>query len=415
MVDLLHNLVLPPDHILVSLDVVSLFTNVPHDLAITDVKKRWSRLRNDIPVPQAEFIKALNICFRASIFKFNGVNFAQQFGLPMGSLLSPILSDLVMDDLEQACLGLLSFKPPVFYRYVDDILTAVPRDSIIHLLHVFNNYHPRLQFTCETEHEGCISFLDVKIFNDNSTLLTDWFHIATWSQRYLNFRSHHPISYTIGTITNLVDRAIRLSDPIFHDKNLNLIYDVQRSNGYPHDLLCKHIRRRRLSVLAALDSNNNDTGALALADAGKKFISIPYVSGLFESLNWTLSKHNIRLVGTSNRDLSFLFDSGKDTLPFDNRSNVIYKIPCMNCNGVYIGQTYRQVGTRVKEHKKNVNEDVSRHTALTKHMVDLNHAFNYDNISILDEEPRSYKRLLLEMCHIGVCGPFKLGQFKTGR
>lgn len=208
------------------------------------------------------------------------------------------------------------------------------------------------------------------------------------------------MSYKIGTIINLVDRAIKLSDPIFHSKNLELIYKVLRLNDYAHDLLCKHIRFRHNSILATLDQNNNDSVSSDLEVPRKKFVSIPYVSGLFESLSRILSKYNIRLVGTNNSDLSFLFDSGKDKLPLENRSNVVYKIPCDDCNGVYIGQTYRQLRTRVKEHKYNIKEDVSRHTALTKHVTNHNHSFGYDNISILDEEPRSYKRLLLEMCNI---------------
>jgi len=44
----------------------------------------------------------------------------------MGSPLSPILADMVMDDLETASIRKLDFKVHVFYRYVDDIFMIIP-------------------------------------------------------------------------------------------------------------------------------------------------------------------------------------------------------------------------------------------------------------------------------------------------
>lgn len=43
----------------------------------------------------------------------------------MGSPLSPILADIVMDDLETQCLSSLSFKVLTYYRYVD-VFAIVP-------------------------------------------------------------------------------------------------------------------------------------------------------------------------------------------------------------------------------------------------------------------------------------------------
>ncbi|XP_046608717.1 uncharacterized protein LOC124299507 [Neodiprion virginianus] len=183
VVNAIRDLRLPADHILVSLDVVSLFTNVPQDLAIDAVKQRWHQLVDKIPVPLNELLKALHICFKAAIFKFNHNIYAQTYGLPMGSPLSPILSDLVLDDLEQYCLNKLDFKPPFFFRYVDDIITAVPSHKVAEMLSVFNSFHPRLQFTSELESNHQMSFLDVLIINNNQLIKTDWFHKATWSQR----------------------------------------------------------------------------------------------------------------------------------------------------------------------------------------------------------------------------------------
>lgn len=81
----------------------------------------------------------------------------------MGSPISPIFSDLVMTDLETECLSKLDFKPLFYFRYVDDILTCIPKDKIQQMLFIFNNYNDRLQFTYELESNNCLSFLDVLI------------------------------------------------------------------------------------------------------------------------------------------------------------------------------------------------------------------------------------------------------------
>ncbi|XP_046629061.1 uncharacterized protein LOC124309441 [Neodiprion virginianus] len=281
---------LPPNYTLISLDVVSLFTNVPQDLAIDAINSRWSQLSNNVPVPLRELINALNICVKATIFKFNNTNYAQTYGLPMGSPLSPILSDLVMDDLEQCCIKKLDFALPFYLRYVDDIITVAPNDKIETLLEVFNSFHPRLQFTIEPEINGRMSFLDVLIIDNNQLIKTDWYHKSTWSQSYLNYRSLHRRSYKTGMIYCLVDRAIRLSSSEFHNKNLSLIYDALPKNDYPALVLQKHIQKRHLSILSSNDFNHNDLGDVPVVP--KNFVSIPYLGGVSQCSNRHAEAYN---------------------------------------------------------------------------------------------------------------------------
>ena len=67
----------------------------------------------------------------------------------MGSPLSPILADLVIQVLENHILSNINIDIPVYYRYVDDILLVVPDillavpDNQIHvyiILDKFNSY-----------------------------------------------------------------------------------------------------------------------------------------------------------------------------------------------------------------------------------------------------------------------------------
>ncbi|EFN73570.1 hypothetical protein EAG_00077, partial [Camponotus floridanus] len=73
----------------------------------------------------------------------------QIFGTPMGSSLSPICADLVLQDPEEKVITMLHFDLPFFYRYVDDVVLMAPASCLDFLLQIFNSLHDRLQFEME--------------------------------------------------------------------------------------------------------------------------------------------------------------------------------------------------------------------------------------------------------------------------
>ena len=93
----------------------------------------------------------------------------------MGSPVAPHLADLVLEILQEEVIRKLGFPLPFFYRYVDDIITAVPIDKKCDILTKFNNYNDRLQFTLEEELNGRIAFLDVLCIRDGQAVKTDWY------------------------------------------------------------------------------------------------------------------------------------------------------------------------------------------------------------------------------------------------
>jgi len=202
----LKNIFISDNHILISLDVTSLFTNIPLDLTIKSIEKRWVHMSNNCMIPREEFLIALRLIFDSTYFIFDGVIYKQKFGTPMGSPLSPIISDLVMRDLEERALEKLDFSPSFYFRYVDDIAMTIPVDSVERTLNIFNSLHPRLQFTVEIGGE-LLNFLDIIIIKNNNHLEFNWYHKPTFSGRYLNYLSQHPISQKKGTIIGMVDRV----------------------------------------------------------------------------------------------------------------------------------------------------------------------------------------------------------------
>jgi len=213
--------------------VTSLFTNLPKELILNGIENRWNDIKNNTKLSLTQFLDVIEFLLTSACFTFNGNYFDQIHGSPMGSPLSPILADIVMDDLEINCLKKLDFTVHTYYRYVDDIFLIIPDKKLDNVVTTFNDYHPRLKFTYELENNNRLNFLDVMIVKTNNRLISDWYRKPTFSGRYINYYSNHPLQYKLNTITNLVDHAILLSDKQFHVDNLNLVKDILRGNGYP--------------------------------------------------------------------------------------------------------------------------------------------------------------------------------------
>jgi len=151
LVNGLRNVHLEENYKLISLDVVSLFTNIPVDLAMESVSNRWNYIKEYTDLPKLEFLLGVRFVLNSTYFIFNNTYYRQLFGTPMGSPLSPIIANIVMQDLENRALNTIGFTPPFYFRYVDDIITACPFNLVDHVLNIFNSFNPRLQFTIEVE------------------------------------------------------------------------------------------------------------------------------------------------------------------------------------------------------------------------------------------------------------------------
>ena len=142
------------DELLVSFDVVSLFTRIPTDLAVDVVRRR---LEEDDMLPDKtnltfdSVILLLDFGLKATYLVFRGCYYQQTFGSAMGSPVSVTVANLVMEEIEQKALSTFA-TPPMFYKmYVDDTLTALPMNTISTLHEHLNSSNPHIQFTVEVK------------------------------------------------------------------------------------------------------------------------------------------------------------------------------------------------------------------------------------------------------------------------
>ena len=85
----------------------------------------------------------------------------------------------------------------------------------------------------------------------------------------------------------------------------------------------------------------------------------------------------------------------KSKTPKFKQTDVIYSIPCNDCDKIYIGQTTQHLSDRINGHKYAKNP-----TALTNHRKNEKHDFDYNNTQILAIEKKQKKREILEMIYI---------------
>ena len=85
------------------------------------------------------------------ILKFTRSYYQQVFGTAMGSPVSTVFANMVMEDVEQRALATSLVKPFFWKRYVDDVISAVSGNEAERLLSHLNSVEPSIQFTLERE------------------------------------------------------------------------------------------------------------------------------------------------------------------------------------------------------------------------------------------------------------------------
>ena len=93
---------------LVSFNVVSLLTKIPD-----------ASLGQRTSLPVEDIIHLLSFCLKTTQFTYNGTYYQQVFGTAMGSPVSAVIANMVMEDVEQRALATSPVKPFFWKRYVD--------------------------------------------------------------------------------------------------------------------------------------------------------------------------------------------------------------------------------------------------------------------------------------------------------
>ena len=177
---------------LASLDVTSLFTNVPVERTIkiiADYIYRHDTLPG-LDIPEHIMCAMLRLCTTKSPFRCpQGKMYYQTDGVAMGSPLGVLFAQAFMAAVEDEVLGSMPEKPAIYCRYIDDIIIEVRgQDELQHLKSSLERVSG-LSFTVEESVEDKINFLDVSIDASGGPFITSVHRKPTDAGRCLNYKS----------------------------------------------------------------------------------------------------------------------------------------------------------------------------------------------------------------------------------
>ena len=111
---------LPEDTLLVTLDVTSLYANIPHKEGIKACEDLLNTRSIPIP-PTKDLCHLIHTILTTNNFTFNGSHYLQIHGTAMGTRMAPSYANIFMGHLEQSFLQTHPQQPLSWWRYIDKV------------------------------------------------------------------------------------------------------------------------------------------------------------------------------------------------------------------------------------------------------------------------------------------------------
>ena len=201
-----------PRGIVASLDVQSLFTNVPVKETV-DMLLNYVYENNEIHpprLPRYVLQQLLLACTTEAPFRSpDGKLYKQVDGVAMGSPLGVLFANAYMCYIEQEVLNDIHKKPYIYKRYIDDIFVQIDSEEQLQGLQQKLESASVLKFTYELGVNGKLPFLDVHLDISDGRHETTVYRKKTDGGRCLNALSECPAQYKRGVIRAYVRRAVK--------------------------------------------------------------------------------------------------------------------------------------------------------------------------------------------------------------
>lgn len=244
---------IPSNGILVSIDVVGLYPNIPQDEGMLAFKEAINDPKYDKGIVPTSFLMTLlQFVLTYNTFIFNSLYYIQEWGTAIGTKLAPVYANIFMGKLESMILKDFKGRPPdLWRRYIDDIICLFcgSEEELLSFLEHISSFHSTIKFTCEyrlkdvivktkwKNNKLCVTrsplnnirprsidFLDCNIWiNENNKFETDLFVKSSDRITYLKPSSCHPkhicrnipysLAYRLKRIcSSIVNFEIRLKE-----------------------------------------------------------------------------------------------------------------------------------------------------------------------------------------------------------
>ena len=395
------------------LDVVSLYTSIPHNDGLTAIQFFLDRHPHH-SVATSTLVRLAELVLTLNSFEFDGTFFNQISGVAMGTKMGPSYACLFMGHLEHLMFSSFQGPIPQFYRrYIDDGFgfTDMPVEDLSAFISFVSNFHPSIKFTSIVS-ASSVSFLDISVSIGPVSLSTSVYYKPTDSHSFLLYSSSHPRSCRDSLPFSQLLRLRRLcqedSDFLQHAHDM---LDFFRRRAYPEDVLLSALGRvlpisrdealsrtprppsSRPKLILTFHPHNipalkillRHFSILASDPLTKEAFPEPPLVAFRRDRNLrdTLVHSHLRPAGPPSGTspchrpcltCPFVFRTSSIRFPksvfhihhsFSCVSrNVVYVIACKRCNLMYIGETGRFLATRFAEHLRDIRNYGSSPVAL---------------------------------------------------
>ncbi|KYN21656.1 hypothetical protein ALC57_05964 [Trachymyrmex cornetzi] len=158
------------------------------------------------------------------------------------------------------------------------------------------------------------------------------------------------------------------------DGSISRAYGLTKIHKTNYPLRISLIGRKKTGLLEL--SNTEDSSERTA------WFTVPYIPSITEKFN-RFNNTDTKVSFYSINKFKKFIKAQKDPCPQFKKSNVMYKINCKDCDASYVGQTGRQLKTRIAEHCNHINWKTSNDSVITAHRLQFKHDFDWDNILIV--------------------------------
>jgi len=186
--------------------------------------------------------------------------------------------------------------------------------------------------------------LDISISRLPDRLIFKLYQKPTPTGRIIHYAAVQPFSVKFNTAVNLRNYYLSSSDLIFHTDIQKLFSDTLHGNGYPAKFI---------------DSVSHFHPTPEIPISKPKYFFIPFIgpsSTIIKKLLCSLDPKICIDFTKHNTVQQKYFSKTKDAIP-NSQSGVVYKVPCSDCPGVYIGKTSQHLKKRMSQHQYDVKKE----------------------------------------------------------
>ncbi|XP_068720508.1 uncharacterized protein [Montipora capricornis] len=251
----------------------------------------------------------------------------------MGSPVSVVIANLVMEHVELQALSTFTASPRWWFRYVDDSNACIKSTELDNFHRHLNAVNPHIQFTVErptpVDGKPTIAFLDTNVSTlPNGEVEVQVYLKATDTIMYFAFDSLHPVQHKRSVVSPLMRRANTIpSSETLRTEETSHVQDSLQVNGYPTKFI-----ENAAQLRSGPQSHHPDPADLAV---------VPYVhhQGVSDRVKRTLQHFNIRTAFKPIRTLASVFKKPKDRPSEERIAGIVYRVECKDCDFSYIGES----------------------------------------------------------------------------